>query len=273
MIRSWPSALLLATLLGFDGGCARCTALGGCGASGARTSCPDGMVFIPGGTFEMGAAPGEAESTTESPAHRVTLSAYCIDRTEVTAAAYARCDERACAEPNPEVGPRCVRAARNPDHPRNCVTWVQARVYCATRGARLPTEAEWEFAAGGPEELLYPWGNEPPDASRARYGGTDRSGYPGTAPVGSHPGGRSPFGVLDMAGNVNEWTEDVFADYSAEPQTDPTGPSEIGGWRAIRGGAFDANLPVLLRTVGRSSANPNVRNPYSIGIRCAAAPE
>ncbi|MBC7173057.1 MAG: formylglycine-generating enzyme family protein, partial [Polyangiaceae bacterium] len=131
-------------------GCGRCGGVTPGGATATGTSCPEGMVYVPGGTFMMGATPEKIVLPHEGPAHRVTLSPYCIDRTEVTAAAYSRCDAPGCEAPRAEVGPYCAKVAHHPQHPRNCISWRQANAYCEWRDARLPTEAQWEFAARGP---------------------------------------------------------------------------------------------------------------------------
>ncbi len=262
------TSLVLAILI--CAACSRCAR----GANAARdTQCPEGMVLIPGGTFMMGASLEDAFMEDEAPPHRVTLSPYCIDRTEVTAEAYARCDAPGCRAPTSEVDPHCARAARHPRHPRNCITWHHAVAYCAFRDARLPTEAEWEFAARGPSSFMYPWGSSPPNAARARYGRSESgdTSYPGTAPVGSHPDGRSPFGLDDMSGNVSEWVHDRPGPYSAEPQTDPQGRAQ-GELRVKRGGSFDVTLEQGLRASTRMGTWADSAS-YTTGFRCAAAPE
>lgn len=240
------------------------------GGGEARAACPEGMVFVPGGTFTMGTTAALAHMPDESPPHRVTLSPYCIDRTEVTTAAYARCSAPGCVAPEAEVGPWCAKTARHPQHPRNCITWEQASAYCAWRGARLPTEAQWEFAARGPRNLHYPWGNEPPTPRRARYrGNIEADVFPKTVPVGSYPSGRSPFGLDDMAGNVSEWVADWEGPYSTDPQTDPVGPSS-GTYRRVRGGGYESDWE--LRTWSRAGFRPD-RMTYDLGFRCASAAE
>src|SRR5262249_12710325 len=149
---------------------------------------------------------------------------------------------RRCAPAHREISPYCNRADRG-DHPVNCVDWNQAATYCRSSGRRLPTEAEWEYAARGSDGRLYPWGNEPPDARRlnacgrecvafgkrlgrefrAMYDGDD--GWETTSPVGSFPAGASPFGALDMAGNVWEWTADWGGSYAGVPVSNPRGPA------------------------------------------------
>lgn len=196
------------------------TLLMGCGGAtrgcAGGSGCPEGMVPIPGGTFSM----GEGDPTQQyggPAAHEETAAAFCIDRTEVTAGAYHGCTDAACGAV--EIG-TCADGEEHAQYPRNCVTWAQADAYCRWRGGRLPTEAEWEFAAHGADGRLYPWGSEPPDDTRARWGGALGLRRLYTAPVGSYPAGASPFGVLDMSGNVSEWVGDT-----------------VGSGHVVRGGA------------------------------------
>lgn len=220
------------------------------------------MVFVPAGEFTMGSDVVQVEYniglciaddiakndctnwiTIEQPTHTVTLAAFWIDQTEVTNAQYQKCMDAgvckpsACAEDSDSNGA---------DQPVVCVDWVQANQYAAWVGGRLPTEAEWEYAARGPEGLLYPWGNGF-DGTLLNY--CDKNceqtwaaqifddGYARVAPVGSYPKGASWVGALDLTGNVWEWTADWFGEYTAEPQENPTGPTN-GERRVARGGAF-----------------------------------
>ncbi|MBK6579843.1 MAG: SUMF1/EgtB/PvdO family nonheme iron enzyme [Sandaracinaceae bacterium] len=148
-----------------------------------------------------------APEYTELTPHEESVGAFCMDRTEVTAGAYAACTSEACQGVDQQGW--CADAEEHVEHPRNCVSWQQASAYCAWRGARLPSDAEWEYAARGTDGRLFPWGNEPPDETRARWNNafteSERWSRMRSSPVGSYPGGASPFGVLDMAGNVSEW--------------------------------------------------------------------
>ena len=213
------------------------------------------QVWVPGGTFTMGADTQDAtrpawannEALSEGPAHEVSISrGYWIDTTEVTVAAFGeftaaggyddqslwsadgwrwRQAQGTKSLPNP-----CV--AQAPNEPQVCVTWFEAEAYAHWRGGRLPTEAEWEFAARGPESLVYPWGKDY-DADLANLDG-------GTKPVavGSYPDGASWVGALDMAGNAMEWVSDWWSTtyYGLRVTDDPTGPAtgsakvEKGGW-------------------------------------------
>jgi formylglycine-generating enzyme required for sulfatase activity len=235
----------------------------------------------------------------------VTLSSYCLDRTEVTTAAYMKCwDAKACGRPLTEVewakitdeqrkifGPFCN--AREPekrgDHPMNCVSWFAADTYCKKNGKRLPTEAEWEFAARGSDQRTYPWGDEAPDATRlnacgkecetwakangqslaAMYEADDK--FAGTAPVGSFPKGASKAGVLDLAGNVWEWVSDWHGPYAHGAQTNPKGPDGLQESKVIRGGDFLGQNPDWARPAYRFKREPTSYN-HAIGFRCAADP-
>ncbi|HWP23028.1 MAG TPA: formylglycine-generating enzyme family protein, partial [Candidatus Binatia bacterium] len=254
------------------------------------------MVAIPAGEFVMGLEQGEPG---EEPAHRVELSAYSIDRHETTNAEFAEFASVTGHVTDPErsgVGwdwDGEWREKKNADwrhphgpessiqgldrHPVVQVSWNDARAYCRWRGKRLPTEAEWEHAARGYDRRVYPWGNEPPRKEtryRASYG-YDRccradggDGYFFTAPVGSFPGGRSPFGIEDMAGNVWEWVEDTFDEdfYRKSPPTNPVNNSN-GERKVIRGGGW-GNDPAGLRSTLRH-ANPPDIGLSMVGFRCA----
>jgi formylglycine-generating enzyme required for sulfatase activity len=160
------------------------------------------MLLVPGGTFTMGADRGGEED--EHPAHRVTLRAFWLDRTEVTNEAYARCvAAKACKPKSAHVVQRYPRF-NGPKQPVSGVSWSDARAYCAWRGARLPREAEFERAVRGDDGRRFPWGPEPPTHERTVFGRSQPE------PVGSHPSGRGPYGHDDLAGNVWEWMEDEY---------------------------------------------------------------
>jgi formylglycine-generating enzyme required for sulfatase activity len=260
---------------------------------GTPGSCPEEMVPVVAGTFLMGSPEGEGDSD-EQPQHEVTLSAYCIDKTEVTVAAYAACVAAAGCSAAPltanltnysheevsQLSRWCNRADR-PVHPMNCVDWDQAAAYCTWKHARLPTEAEWEYAARGHDGRVYPWGNGAPSATRlnacgnecvamgkrvmipfaATYDGDD--GWETTAPVGSYPEGASPFGALDMAGNVGEWTADWYGGYAKQAETNPQGP-KTGTSRVFRGGGWNG----ITDSADRHWPDPKVRD-IDLGFRCA----
>jgi len=264
--------------------------------------CPSGMIFHPGGTTILGAKDMPESSADSRITHSVKLSAFCLDRTEVTVSAYEECVATGKCEKTPNdvsyegVSEASKQAytpfcnARNPDrkdHPINCVDWNMADAYCAWRSARLPTEAEWEFAARGSQQRDYPWGDESPDASRLNgagdeyakwsesvkmggstmYSGDD--GFVGTAPVGSFPKGASEFGVLDLAGNVWEWTADWYAPYASEAATNPKGP-DTGTYKVVRGGSFNGSMVDWAKPAYRWKSIPATYN-HGIGFRCAGA--
>jgi sulfatase modifying factor 1 len=250
--------------------------------------CTGDQVAIPGGTFWMG------DPDYAKPVHKVTLSAYCIDKTEVTVAAFRACvQDGGCPPPSATVDWKdikpeekakwrqyCTWGKRGLDqHPINCVDCNQATTYCEWTGGRLPTEAEWEYAARGKDGRIYPWGNQRPDATKLNacggecsplhmYPGND--GWPATAPVGSYPEGASPFGVLDMAGNVWEWTADSFGDYSGEPSTNPQRSRRDESLRVFRGGSWTNVEPTWVRAGYRNKRDPGSRT-MIIGFRCARA--
>ncbi len=206
------------------------------------------MVDVPAGSFIVGcnAAVSEACSGGQNeqlPAGTESLEPFRIDRTEVTAGAYDVCvSEGACTAPS------CTSASSA--HPVVCVDWYQATAFCAWRGARLPTELEWEKAARGTNGQIWPTGNTAPTCAQANIGGCDGAAWP----AGSQPGAASPYGALDMAGNVLEWTDSWYA---AAQQ-----------YRVIRGGVWrsDArNARASLRPDGR---RPSEGSEY-IGLRCA----
>jgi formylglycine-generating enzyme required for sulfatase activity len=185
------------------------------------------------GTFDMG--PPQSVTLGKAP-QRTQVSPFFFDRTEVTVEAYLACVRaKGCTASKP--GEACNATAKKPrlQHPMNCITKGQAEQYCAAQGKRLPSEAEWEFAARGTDGRNYPWGNEVAGEQlcwQGRAGGSSKK----TCPVGSFPEGASPFGALDMAGNVAEWTS-----------TEETETAAPGAFRA-RGGGYEFEVDVLRDT-------------------------
>jgi serine/threonine-protein kinase len=219
------------------------------------------MIRVPSGEFLMGAAEDDQGARPEEkPQRRVYLDAYAIDRHPVTVAQFWRYLE-STGTPVPE-GFAQYNPKNLPDHPVVFVTWDEAQTYAEWAGKRLPTEAEWERAARGEDGRIYPWGNDPPDATRAAFGK-----LPGRRPVTAHPAGASPHGVLDMCGNVFEWVADWYskAAYANDVNENPKGP-EYGTKRVLRGGSFvhDA-FAVRCSTRGRYS--PDARR-ANHGFRC-----
>ncbi len=192
---------------------------------------PEGMVFIPGGTFRMGRDDGDEY---ERPAHEVTVAPFFLDRTEVTNAQYYQFI-RATGHPAPPHWTEGTYPLGQEEWPVTQVSWSDADAYCRWAGKRLPTEEEWEFAARGTDGRLYPWGNRwEPNAANAAT--TSRGTV---APVGSFPQGESPFKALDMVGNVWEWTASVLRAYPGGHIPEETLPeSELRKLKVIRGGCY-----------------------------------
>ena len=234
-----------------------------CGA--VWTSPADGkeMVYVPAGGFLMGSADGDKDSSAdEKPQHRVYLDAFWIDKTEVTVAEYRRFCEATGREmpPAPSWG-------WHDDHPVSEVTWDDAAAYATWVGKRLPTEAEWEKAARGTDGRPYPWGNEWGPGKCANQVNSDT-----TQPVGSYPAGASPYGALDMAGNVEEWCADWYGEsyYRFAPARNSAGPPS-GEYRLLRGGSWLNALPRYFRGANRNYGVPDIRGNY-YGFRCVRGP-
>lgn len=160
---------------------------------------------------------------------------------------------------------RWVADAGFEDHPIVEVSWAGARDYCAWAGKRLPTEAEWEKAARGTDGRRYPWGNEAPDATRARFA----AGWNETAAVGSFPRGASPYGVLDLSGNVWEWVSSAYRPY---PYRADDGREDLaaGPVRGTRGGVHDAKAEEMTTTQrGQNLSRAPRAGHHNIGFRCA----
>jgi formylglycine-generating enzyme required for sulfatase activity len=201
-------------------------------------------VDVPAGGFLMGSATSDAfAGSDEKPQHTVYLDAFSIMQIEVTNAMYAKCVEvGACEPPSSRASFNPINRSHyyeNPEfanYPVVYVSWEDASNYCAWAGGRLPTEAEWEKAARGSDGRLYPWGDELPDAQRGNFDGNVAD----TTPVGAYPTGVSPYGALDMAGNVREWTADWYDEryYWTSPAQNPPGP-DAGQLRVLRGGAWN----------------------------------
>jgi formylglycine-generating enzyme required for sulfatase activity len=226
----------------------------------------DGMVliYIPAGKFLMGT---DIKDVAQSkPQHIVNLSAFWIDRTEVSNAMYARCvKDRKCAPPvNPRDKNPYYNNPRFANYPVVYIRWDNARDYCKWAGRRLPTEAEWEKAARGTDGRTYPWGEDDPNPSLLNYD----NNIGGPLPVNSYPLGASPYGVLNMAGNVREWVNDWYnwSYYFRTVLINPRGPIR-GESRSLRGGAFDDSVRQI------TVYNRFNHFPYSAGndrgFRCA----
>ena len=277
------------------------------------SSCPEGMTYVPEGSFPMGSPDGEADPpwgthSGERPQHTVHVPAFCIDRHEVTAGEYvaflvesgsSRCGDWRCVEGlddpdtgdfywHPQLGWDDQWAVQNAcqlepggmlhgscaDHAVNYVMWTGADEYCRWRGYRLPTEAEWERAAKGDSHRVYVWGDEPPWPGVANCNESlCADGYESTAPVGSFASDVSPFGCMDMTGNVLEWVEDDYhRGYEGAP-TDGSAwiDSPRSNERSFRGASWSwigdhaSDLRTSLRGYGSVSYTTEIN-----GFRCAA---
>jgi formylglycine-generating enzyme required for sulfatase activity len=261
-------------------------------ATGAvsENRCPKTMVPIAAGSFPMGSDDGAPD---QKPVHTVAVDAFCLDLTEVLVSEYADCVAAKKCKPaakkvnwpsiTPEDETRWSPACNAnhpdaPDHPVNCVSWDDADAYCQWAGKRLPTEAEWEYAARGTAGRTYPWGNEAPASDRLNACGEecahgDRFGdptsvalYPGrdgwetTAPARSFGRGKTPEGAYDLAGNVREWTSTRYCKYGDE--------ACASKWQVMRGGAWNSDAREGVKAALRDKTTHDVRTP-DLGFRCA----
>lgn len=231
------------------------------------------IILIPAGEFAMGS---ESRGSDERPVHQVYLDAYYIGKYEVTNEEYHKFWE-ATGHSTPEsfaddynIGAWPERAIKFPRHPVVGITWHDAAAYAKWVNMRLPTEAEWENAARGPTDRLWPWGTSPKPYANIWDG---KDGYDNTiAPVGSYPDGKSYYGVMDMAGNAWEWTADWYSDthYFHSPRRNPR-CLDTGSWRVIRGGAWIDNIN-RCNTTFRFFFYPSLRTSF-IGFRLAKTAE
>jgi formylglycine-generating enzyme len=215
-----------------------------------KINCPDGMAYVPDGAFNMGCSDADNLCRPDETRREVKISkGYCVDTHEVTQGDYAQ-----AMGMNPSFFKQCGATC-----PVEQVDWNQANAYCIKTGKRLPTEAEWEYAARGGSTLRYYWGG-------AANG--DSAWYADNGAQSPHPvGSKQPnaFGLYDMLGNVWEWVNTVYGEYPSKPLTDPKGPAS-GPMRVLRGGGF-SNSDALLRVSYRDKAKPEVKNKF-IGFRC-----
>jgi formylglycine-generating enzyme len=264
----------------------------------------EAMVAIRAGEFRMGASPEMQNAAldlcrdeigarhrmscvrevvdSEGPARRVYLSAFAIDRVEVTVAAYRACVQAGVCAATPLTASDERFTA--PTMPVTSATYAEAETFCRWRGARLPSEAEWERAARGTDGRVWPWGNvlNPNAFNHGRFAGRDdvggdyaalirpdaSDGATFVSPVGAHPEGASPEGLYDMAGNVMEWTSDFYGKDAPQKSSvvNPRGP-EIAQMHVLRGGSW-RQPAFFARTTYREAATPETRS-AEIGFRCA----
>ena len=233
-------------------------------ASGTESN---GLVFLRGGCFRMGSNDGERD---ERPVHPVVLSSFWIGKTEVTEEAYRAFVTATNREPPPCGNSSSYGDMDRAKDPINCVTWQDAVEYCQWKYptqpiGRLPTEAEWEFAARGEAGRTYPWGEESPDGQVCRDPEEEGTG---TCPVDSHPRDTTPEGIRGLAGNVSEWVNDWYVNhYEDGLQRNPSGPSSTKT-RVIRGDSYFITKAAWMRGAFRNSDVPRDQN-LSVGFRCA----
>jgi formylglycine-generating enzyme required for sulfatase activity len=263
------------------------------------SSCPTGTVRFAAAEYFMG-SDHQHSPANERPAHQVKLSPFCLDQREVTVRRYKACaDAGRCREAPVGVawpgitkketilfGATCNAQYRDrEEHPINCIDWNLAKSFCEAGAGRLPSEAEWEFAARGPSVTRYPWGDGPPEVTllnacdmackrwgqrndipvRTLFEGIDT--WPTTAPVGSFTAGRSRLDLDDIAGNVREWTADWYGPYPATVEADPRGAAR-GERRVVRGSAWITGDANELPRSFRATELPAVRR-HDLGFRCA----
>jgi formylglycine-generating enzyme len=227
--------------------------------------------FAPGHDDMTGVPPGQADGAR--PRHLVRVDAFEIDRTEVTQRAYQRCVlARACTPPEPWPKGNCQNwFPRYPDTAVNCVTYEQAATYCSWAGKRLPTEEEWEYAASGTDGRAFPWGedgHEPSFEEMLRgHGHRCAPLAPDeTCRAGAVPAGASPFGVLDMLGDLLEWTASPYCPYSSTGTVACNDPRRVlrGSWNHAYGNGDPAP-----HQMARRFARLPQENGVDIGFRCA----
>ncbi|MCD6499090.1 MAG: SUMF1/EgtB/PvdO family nonheme iron enzyme [Deltaproteobacteria bacterium] len=255
--------------MGYQGGSLACN--GTC--EWDRTGCSGGTsltwITITGGPFEMGSMIGGSE---EQPVHSVTVPGFEMTKSEVTVTQYGACvTAGSCTAPG--TGTDCNwNDPGYEEHPVNCVDWGQAVAFCTWAGGRLPSEAEWEYAArSGGQSIEYPWGN---DAATCSYAvmddGGEGCGTGRTMSVCSKPAGNTAQGqeLCDMAGNVYEWVQDWYHDtYTGAPSDGSAWVSPSGSTRVLRSGGF-FSVPNLLRAAGRDYVAPSFQD-FGLGFRCA----
>jgi formylglycine-generating enzyme required for sulfatase activity len=229
----------------------------------------DGMsqVYVPEAEFIMGN--NRDPESKEYPEHPVYLDAFWMDKVEVTNAMYGACvNSGACFPPVPRLNPYYGKWAYR-DLPVVYVNWYGAEQYCAWAGRRLPTEAEWEKAARGTDAWSYTWGNSRPNPRLANFA---ESLIGEALPAYRYPLGASPYGALNMSGNVREWVADWFNNkyYFNSPYENPKG-AETGIERSLRGGAYDANATDIT-TFRRFKHEPDSAG-LSRGFRCTESAE
>jgi len=228
----------------------------------------DGMVFVAGGHFTMGTNDAKA-APNEKPSHEANVGAFWIDRTEVTVAAYRACVLAHKCEAPQKSAPTCTYDLGDDLLPVSCVRWLDADTFCRVENKRLPSEHEWELAARGGGAFKYPWGNSSSSCVVAATLLRDETGRSCTgrrpAHVGSYAINVSPFGAVDMAGNVEEWTSSWYVEHPASGARPTSGASHV-----LRGGGW-LSRPIDSRTTARNWGSALEAGP-NVGFRCARDP-
>ena len=224
---------------------------------------PVEFISIPAGKFTMGADSGEKGLDDAQPIHEVTIKAFEMSKTEVTVEQYAECvSKKGCTAPTTSGYCNWGKPGRQ-FHPVNCVNWAQAQAYAKFKGARLPSEAEFEYAAtSGGKNQKYPWGNDEPTRERAVFN-VNR-----TMPACSKPTGNTEQGLCDMSGNVWEWVQDVYKDSYGGAPVDGSAFEGAGSFRVVRGGSFSYGGAGILRAASRGYYGPGFRY-GNVGFRLA----
>lgn len=263
-----------------------------------RNNEKDGMtqVYIPAGAFIMGSPEDimleECQKYRSDclkgfyadmePSHTVTINAFWMDKTEVTNAMYALCvTDGECNKPHGSIlfgAEGYYDVSAYTDYPVREVTFADAKAYCDWAGRRLPSEAEWEKAARGTDGRLFPWGNQPVTGERGNHCDQNcprsyrdlnaNDGYMDTSPVGQFQAGASPYGVLDLAGNVREWTSSLYLPYPYKPDTGRENLSTQGN-RVVRGSHWDGTADFALSAY-RFEDSPDYHS-TCVGFRCASS--
>ncbi len=235
------------------------------GIGSTMISDKDGMklMYVPAGNFQMG-----CNDLTDAAAHTVDPNAFWIDQTDITNKMYALCVNAGVCKPpidtNSQTHSSYYGNSQFDNYPVISVNWNMANTYCKWAGRQLPTEAQWEKAARGMNGRTYPWGNDAPNNSLLNY----NRDVGDTTAVGSYPSGASPYGALDMAGNVWQWVADWYDAnyYNNSPFSNPLGPSS-GQYRVLRGGSWDDSANLVLSAY-RAGGDSNLTS-LSYGFRCA----
>lgn len=216
------------------------------------------LVYVPPAEFTMG------NDGSDAPVHHVTLEGYWMQQTKVTNRMYAQCvSVGSCTSPSEELGGPVYSNPQYANYPVVGVTWDQAQAYCGWAQGSLPSEAQWEKAARGIDGNTYPWGKDEPACDLLNFGYCSGA----TSAVDAFLKGASPYGLLDMAGNVFEWVKDWYGEtyYKDSPSANPTGP-DSGQYRVIRGSSFETDPNQIASAIRHFGAQ--VYHNRDLGFRC-----